>query len=129
MRHRVPQLLLALILTATVTAPAWGSPADVIADYRGHANTITKKYSWADLRGAVTLAQSDWLGDSSFQIQLAEAVETAIARDYLGVSTPPDATLDPARVPSWVVALATATFILLGAGAAAAIWRHTRPLR
>lgn len=129
MRRRLPQLLLALVLTVTVTAPAWGSPADVIADYRGHANTITKTHSWADLRGAVTLARSDWLADPSFQYQFAEAVEAVIARDYLGVSTPPDATLDPARVPSWVVALATATFILLGAGAAAAIWRRTRPLR
>lgn len=98
-------------------------------DFRDHRQEITKKHSWSDLRASVALMRSEALDDRSLQEQFTEEVQRVIARDHLGLAEPPPATMDPARLPSWVVALATATFILIATGITAAIWRRVRPLR
>jgi len=127
LRHAIVALLIVLI----GSAPALASPEDVIADFRERRpvpQVIDKAHSWSDLRGAVELVQTQAF-DRPFQEQFADEVQRVIARDYLGLETTPPSTLDSAVLPSWVIAVATASFILVVAGIATAIWRRVRPLR
>ncbi len=118
--------LLALVLIAPIAA---ASPQDVIDDFREPKQTLDRKYSWSDLRAAVTLIRTQRTEDPSFQEQFAEEVQRVIARDYLGLARPGPTTMDAANLPSWVIAIATASFILVVTGIAAAVWRRVRPLR
>ncbi len=129
MSSRIRTLIVALLAFALVAVPASASPEDVIREFQDNRQDITSKYSWSDLRGAVTLGRTVFLGDDAYQVQLADEVQRVIARDHLGLAEAPATTMDPARLPSWIIALATATFILIATGIAAAVWRRVRPLR
>lgn len=129
MLSRLRILVAVLLALAVGGGVASASPKDVLIDFEAHSQTITQNHSWSDLRGSVELARIMSPADTPYQEQLSEEVQRVISQEYLGLETPPPATLDAAELPSWVVALGTATLILIAAGIASAIWRRTHPLR
>lgn len=123
-------MVIAVLGACLGAVPAMATPQDAYNDFTsGNDQVFNQPHSWADLRGALELVRIQKADDPAFQLQMADAVEEQIYHRFLGLENAPDGTLDQPVLPPWMIAVGTASTILVLAGIAAGIWRRVRPLR